>query len=123
MKTDINSRSDVEKLVNAFYDKVRTDSKIGYLFTDVAQVNWQKHLPIMYDFWENILFHTGNFDGNPMQKHRQLHQKSALSEDHFDHWTKLWQQTVNDYFEGPHAEEIKIRASNIAKALMYKVGV
>ena len=123
MKTDINSRSDVEKLVNAFYDKVRTDSKIGYLFTDVAQVNWQKHLPIMYDFWENILFHTGNFDGNPMQKHRQLHQKSALSEDHFDHWTKLWQQTVNYYFEGPHAEEIKIRASNIAKALMYKVGV
>lgn len=123
MKTDINSRSDVEKLVNAFYGKVRTDSEIGYLFTDVAQVNWKKHLPIMYDFWENILFHTGNFDGNPMQKHRQLHQKSALSEVHFDHWTKLWQQTVNDYFEGPHAEEIKIRASNIAKALMYKVGV
>lgn len=123
MKTDINSRSDVEKLVNAFYDKVRADLQIGYLFTDVAQVNWEKHLPVMYDFWENILFHTGNFDGNPMQKHRQLHQKSTLSPAHFDQWEQLWKQTVDDYFEGTNADEIKIRASNIAKALMYKVGV
>ena len=39
MKTDIRNRKDIEKLVNTFYDKVKTDEVIGYLFNDVAQVN------------------------------------------------------------------------------------
>lgn len=121
MKPDIANRSDIEKLVNIFYEKVKTDAKIGYLFTEVALVNWEKHLPIMYDFWENILFHTGNFDGNPMMKHRKLHEKSELSEAHFKHWIKLWQKIVDESFEGNKAEEIKIRAQNISKAMMYKV--
>lgn len=121
MKTDIRNRSDIEQLVKVFYEKIKTDNKIGYLFTEVALVNWEKHLPIMYDFWENILFHTGNFDGNPMMKHRQLHQKSELTEAHFKHWIKLWQKTVDEYFEGTKAEEVKVRASNISKAMMYKV--
>lgn len=121
MKPDIRNRSDIEKLVNIFYDKIKKDDKIGYLFTEVALVNWEKHLPIMYDFWENILFHTGNFDGNPMMKHRKLDEKSPLTEAHFKHWTKLWKKTVDESFEGQKAEEIKIRAVNIAKAMMYKV--
>ena len=40
MKTDIRNRKDIEKLVNAFYDKVKKDDTIGYLFNDVAKVNW-----------------------------------------------------------------------------------
>lgn len=121
MKPDIKNRSDIEKVVNNFYETIKTDSEIGYLFTEVALVNWEKHLPIMYDFWENILFHTGNFDGNPMMKHRLLHQKSELTEAHFNHWIALWQRTVDASFEGKIATEIKIRAINIAKAMMYKV--
>ena len=58
MKTDIRNRKDIEKLVNTFYDKVKTDDVIGYLFNDVAKVNWENHLPKMYNFWENILFFT-----------------------------------------------------------------
>jgi hemoglobin len=56
MKTDIRNRKDIELLVNAFYDKIKTDGVIGFLFTEVAKVNWETHLPRMYDFWENILF-------------------------------------------------------------------
>ena len=39
MKTDIRNRKDIEKLVNTFYDKVKTDEVIGYLFNDVAQLS------------------------------------------------------------------------------------
>ena len=120
-KSDIRNRNDIEKLVNAFYEKIKTDGKIGYLFTEVAHVNWEKHLPIMYDFWENILFHTGNFEGNPMMKHRILNQKSPLTETHFKHWNKLWKKTVDDLFEGPKASEVKIRAQSISKMMMNKV--
>ena len=121
MKTDIKNKEDIKILVDAFYQKIRTDATIGYLFTEVAAVNWEKHLPIMYDFWDNILFHTGNFDGNPMMKHRALNQKSSLTKSHFKHWTKLWKNTVDDLFEGQKASEIKIRANNISKAMISKV--
>lgn len=120
MKTDIRNRKDIEKLVNAFYEKVKTDEAIGYLFTDVAKVNWELHLPKMYDFWENILFCTANYEGNPMSKHKALHEKNTMTKAHFQHWIDLFNKTVNSLFEGPKAEETKNRAMNIATAMMYK---
>lgn len=120
MKTDIRNRKDIEKLVNAFYEKVKTDEVIGYLFVDVAKVNWELHLPKMYDFWENILFFTANYEGNPMLKHKELHQKSTMNETHFQHWNKLFNETVDQLFQGSKADEIKNRASNIAQTMMYK---
>ncbi len=59
MKKDIENRKDIELLVRSFYDKVKADDTIGYIFNDIAKVNWEKHLPVMFDFWENVLFYTG----------------------------------------------------------------
>lgn len=120
MKMDITGRSDIEMLVNAFYDKIKSDDVIGYLFNDIAQVNWQEHLPKMYDFWENILFQTGNYNGNPMLKHKELHAKSTMESAHFKHWIHLFNQTVDSLFAGDKSDEIKRRAANIAQAMRYK---
>lgn len=120
MKTDITDRKDIEILVDAFYDKIKTDDVIGYLFTDVAQVNWQLHLPKMYDFWENILFQTGNYNGNPMLRHKELHEKSTMESSHFKHWNFLFNKTVDELFEGVKADEIKLRATNIAQVMRFK---
>jgi hemoglobin len=120
MKKDIKNRNDIEKLVIAFYDKVKKDSSIGYFFTVVAKVNWDLHLPKMYDFWENILFFSANYEGNPMAVHKSLHEKSPMNQTHFDHWNKLFIETVDELFIGVKAEEIKNRALNISAAMMYK---
>jgi hemoglobin len=120
MKTDIKNRNDIEKLINTFYNKIKTDTKIGYFFTDVAKVNWEEHLPKMYDFWENVMFSNGNYTGNPMTKHKELHQKSEMKEAHFQHWNALFNATVDELFTGEKAEEIKQRAMNISAVLMYK---
>ena len=120
MKTDIRNRKDIEKLVNAFYEKVKTDEVIGYLFTDVAKVNWELHLPKMYNFWENILFYSANDSGSPMAVHKELHQKSTMTQEHFQHWNALFNQTVDKLFEGAKADEIKNRAMNISAVMMYK---
>jgi hemoglobin len=121
MKKDISNRADIQQLVDTFYIKVRADETIGYLFNDVAQVNWEQHLPRMYDFWENILFQTGSFKGNPMAAHVQLHQKSPLSAAHFDRWQQLFNATVDELFEGDMAELIKQRALSIATMMRIKV--
>ena len=54
MKKDIVTRGDIEKLVDGFYNKVRKDTMLGFIFVDIAKVNWDTHLPIMYDFFEII---------------------------------------------------------------------
>ena len=120
MKVDIKNRTDIETLINAFYNKIKTDAVIGYFFNDVAKVNWETHLPRMYDFWENILFSTGNFTGNPMLKHKELHERSIMTQEHFKHWITVFKLTVDELFAGVKAEEIKERATNIASAMMYK---
>jgi hemoglobin len=121
MKSDITTRKDIELLVDRFYDKVKADPEIGYLFNEVAHVNWETHLPKMYDFWENILFSHGDYSGNPMIAHRELHQKSPMNEGHFLQWIALFTTTVDEFFEGDMAKETKLRAINIAKALSYKL--
>lgn len=121
MKQDILNRKDIEILVDRFYERVREDHVIGYLFNDVAATNWDIHLPKMYDFWEVILFATGSFKGNPMMVHKELHEKSEMTEAHFNHWFMLFCETVNELYEGENAENIKYSASNIARSLMYKV--
>ncbi|TRX20634.1 group III truncated hemoglobin [Flavobacterium franklandianum] len=119
MKTDIKNRSDIEKLVTTFYGKVQEDLVISYFFNDVAKVNWNHHLPKMCDFFENILFSSGNYDGNPMQVHEELHKKSEVRLEHFQHWNTLFDTTVDELFVGAKAEEIKQRATNIAAAMMH----
>jgi hemoglobin len=119
MKVDIKNRTDIETLINAFYDKIKSDTVIGYFFNDVAKVNWENHLPKMCDFFENILFSSGNYNGNPMQAHEELHKKSEVRAEHFQHWNTLFDATVDELFEGVKAEEIKQRATNIAAAMMH----
>lgn len=120
MKKDIQNREDIIKLVDTFYEKVKGDSTIGYIFTDIAHVNWEIHLPRMYDFWENILFCSNNYDGNPMLVHKKLNQKTPINSSHFNRWNQMFQETVNSLFIGEKAEEIKNRAINISKAMMDK---
>jgi hemoglobin len=120
MKHDIKNREDIIKLVDVFYDKVKKDAVIGYIFSDVAHVNWDLHLPRMYDFWENILFYTGNFDGNPMMTHKTLNEKAPMDFTHFNRWNTLFDETVDALYKGEKAEEIKNRAMNISKAMMDK---
>ncbi len=121
MKTDIRDRADIQHLINAFYNKVKIDPVIGFYFSKVVNVNWDNHLPKMYDFWENILFHSGVYSGNPMEKHVQLHQKHPMNQEHFKQWTSLFTENVDELFEGEMAETIKQRALSIATVMQIKV--
>lgn len=121
MNPDIKNRAGIQQLVDAFYTKVRADATIGYLFNEVAKVNWEAHLPRMYDFWENIVFQTGGFTGNPMVAHVQLHRQSPLRAEHFQRWLQLFLTTVDELFAGDNAELIKQRARSIATMMQLKV--
>ncbi len=121
MKKDIANRTDIERLVDLFYEKVKSDETIGYFFTDVVKVNWTQHLPIMYDFWENAVFYSGSYNGNPMLQHTAIHSISPFTMKHFQQWNQLFNDSVDELFEGDKASLIKQRAQSIATVMQIKI--
>jgi hemoglobin len=121
MKKDITTRDDIELLVRAFYDKVKADPLIGPIFTTVFKVNWEKHLPTMFDFWENTLFYTGSYDGNPMVSHQRLHKIFPLKDEHFRRWVQLFSETADELFEGEKTLLAKQRALSISTVMRIKI--
>ena len=121
MKKDIENREDIIRMVNNFYEKVKPDITISYFFSQVAGIDWEKHLPVMYNFWENIIFHVGGYTGNPMKHHIDLHQKSPMKKEHFNRWIELFNETVDELFEGEKAEQAKLRALSIATVMQINI--
>lgn len=121
MKPDIKSRAEIVLLVDTFYDKVLNDKLLSFIFKDLAAVNFTYHLPVMYDFWENIILRTGSYEGNPMHLHRNIHHLTPLTGAHFKRWDKLFALTVDELFEGPKATLAKEQALSISAILREKV--
>jgi hemoglobin len=121
MKKDIKTREDIEMLVRKFYDKVKEDPLIGVVFTEIFKVNWEKHLSVMFDFWENTLFFTGSYTGNPMQVHQHIHRIFPLEETHFQRWVLLFNSTVDELFKGEKAELARQRAISISTVMKLKL--
>lgn len=116
MKPDISTPEDVKTLIDTFYMKVRGDEMLGYIFDEVAKVDWPHHLPVMYAFWEFLLLgNADRYKGNPIQKHFDLHARYPLKVKHFDRWVALFQSTVDELFEGETAKDAKFRAFAIAE--------
>jgi hemoglobin len=118
---DIEERSDIILLVKRFYDKLMVDDVVGYLFTDIAQINLEQHLPILHDFWETMLLDNMIYQGNPMKKHLALNLQEKLLPQHFERWLMHWETTVNENFAGESADKAIERARNIAVLMQYKV--
>lgn len=115
MKHDIAFPEDVKLLVDTFYTKVRADEVIGYIFNDVARVDWAHHLPRMYAFWEFLLLGMDTYRGNPIEPHHRLAEKTSLTAAHFDRWVALFHASVDELFEGPKADDAKFRGYAIAE--------
>ncbi|MBV7388373.1 group III truncated hemoglobin [Pasteurellaceae bacterium TAE3-ERU1] len=121
MTKPLETRADIELLVNAFYDKVLADERIGYVFQHIVGRHWQKHLEKMYRFWASVLLGEESYQGNPMLTHIKLHKRQPLNEAMFDVWLALWQETVNELFEGEKAEEALFRAQSIKTLMTQRV--
>lgn len=75
---EIQSKQEIKELVDAFYDKVNKDKLLSPVFNDFAGVNWEKHLPIMYNFWSTVLLGELTYKGNPSQAYPVANRKSTF---------------------------------------------
>ena len=113
---DIETRDDVERLVRAFYTKALTDPIIGFIFTDVAKLDLEEHVPQITSFWETVLLGAQSYSGGAFAPHASLHRKVTLREGHFERWLQLWFGTVDELFAGERANLAKVHALRVAHA-------
>lgn len=121
MKKDITNREDLLLLVTRFYEKLLSDPSIRYIFTDVARIDLDHHLTVLVDFWDSVLFQSDTYRKNAMQPHLLLHQRSALTPQHFTTWLRYFTETVDELFEGETAFIAKERANSIATVMRIKI--
>ncbi|WP_448697993.1 group III truncated hemoglobin [Mucilaginibacter sp. AW1-3] len=121
MPTDIASRKDIEFLLDKFYERAFADDVIGFIFTEVTHLDLTVHLPIIANFWEDMLLGSHHYNGNPVKVHQQIDKLSELNEQQFNRWLFLWQITIDEFFTGLVADEARQRAGNIAKIMMVKI--
>ncbi len=113
---DIATRADCEVLVRAFYSRALQDPVIGFLFTDVARLDLEAHIPRITSFWATVLLGSRSYGGGAFRPHLDLHLKAPLRRGHFNRWLDLWSATVDDLFSGERAELAKSHADRVASA-------
>jgi len=102
----------IERLVRAFYDKVRVDPVLGPIF-DARIKDWEPHLQQMFAFWSSVALMSGRYHGTPMVKHVPLPVDAA----HFDRWLDLFETTANEVCPPEAAAHFVERARRIAASL------
>lgn len=121
MKRDIEKRQDIEEFITRFYEKVKLNATIGFIFNDVVQMNWEKHIPLIVDFWETILLDKPVYHNNAMEVHYHLNKKLPLQKEHFETWLLLFNTSVDELYEGKIATLAKTRAKSIADVMLFKM--
>lgn len=119
---DIQTKEDIANLMEAFYSKMIKDEEIGYIFTDVAKLDLEKHLPSLTNFWENMLLQPNGYKKNVMDIHLKLNALEKLQPQHFERWLLLLTETVRENFEGEKVEQMLSNSKNIAAMMEYKMG-
>ena len=114
---DLQTEADIRQLVDAFYARVSEDELLRPIFHDVAQVDWDTHLPTMYDFWSSVLFGSSRYKGRPFAKHFPL----SIAPAHFQRWLLLFGASVDALFAGPKAEEAKTKAQHIGAMFEHRM--
>jgi hemoglobin len=118
---DIETRADCEHLVRAFYGRALEDPILGFIFTEVAQLDLEAHVPRVTAFWETILLGAQSYSGGAFAPHAALHRKVTLYAGHFERWLWLWRQTVDEQFAGERAELAKQHAGRVAAAFFARL--
>lgn len=108
------SESEIRRMVEIFYARVREDSELGPIFERRIGGDWAPHLDRMVDFWTTVLLASGRYRGNPRKAHDAI---AEIRPRHFDRWLTLFGQVLDELFEEHVAADILGRARRMRVVL------
>ncbi|NVK51706.1 MAG: group III truncated hemoglobin [Flavobacteriaceae bacterium] len=122
MKKEITTRSDIHFIITAFYKKLISDKEMFPFFKDIVAKNQlEHHIGIISDFWSDILLYTNTYSTNVLQKHLDFDKKIPFKKEHFDKWLQYLVSTIDTFFIGQNAQNMKDRARSIAMVMQVKM--
>lgn len=104
----------LERLVPAFYARVRADALLGPLFDDAVH-DWPDHLERLVAFWSSVMLTSGRYKGSPMAAH--LRYRAAITPAMFDRWLAIWGDTTDAMMPPAAAAALQAKAARIAESL------
>ncbi|MRI63218.1 group III truncated hemoglobin [Ornithobacterium rhinotracheale] len=116
-KSDLNTLDDIKFMVDSFYAKVRNDELLAPIFEERIGNHWKPHLDKMYRFWQTILHDEHTYYGSPFPPHATM----PIEKKHFERWLALFNQNLNEHFEGDLADEASWRAEKMAQMFEFKI--
>jgi hemoglobin len=119
---DIESREDLIAVIDLFYERTFADPVLGPIFVDITKLDLDHHIPIVADFWENILFAAHKYPGGLMRVHFDVHRMTSLQPHQFQRWLDYWESSIEDQFEGPRANMAKEHAYRVARMMSDRLG-
>ncbi|MBA3519646.1 MAG: group III truncated hemoglobin [Rhizobiales bacterium] len=114
VRTDQISEDAIQRLVDRFYARIRTDAELGPIFAAALPDDWAPHLATMGDFWSSVMLTTGRYKGNPVDVHFRI---EGMEPRLFDRWLQLFDETCCELFEGSVGETFRSKAVRIAESL------
>lgn len=118
---DIKTQEDLSLLVANLYQKLLSDNRISYIFTDIVKIKLEEHLPVLVTFWSQVILGTGGYSNNLTQIHLDVDLKEHLSPELFRIWLEHFYAAVDENFMGENSEKIKTQALSLATILKIKI--
>lgn len=120
-KFDITAE-EIDRLVAAFYERIRLHPGLGPIFRRAIAMEdgpeWRAHEAKIAAFWRNAAGLDRSYDGNPMQVHRD---NPDIHPGMFSTWLELFHRTAEAEIRPEAAEAIGALAERIGQSLRYAV--
>ncbi|HEX7875747.1 MAG TPA: group III truncated hemoglobin [Sphingobium sp.] len=104
----------LERVVHAFYARVRADAELGPIFNDAVH-DWPDHLEKLTAFWSSVMLGNGRYKGQPVPAH--FKHRDRIRPALFDRWLGLWNRTTEELMDQDAALELQTKAARIAQSL------
>lgn len=114
MSTPVILEADIDRLVPAFYARVRVDEVLGPIFESAID-DWPHHLDKLKAFWSSVMLTSGRYKGQPMVAH--LAHARHMTPENFARWLTLWRQTTEELLGPDVAAAFQEKAGRIAESL------
>lgn len=120
-RVDLDCAENIDSFVRLFYERLLADPLLAPVFLDEAEIDLEKHLPLISLYWQKMLLGDDRYQRNTMEKHRQLHRRSPLRGEHHERWLAHFMAVMEENFSGPYAARARQIAGRVMSNLYHQL--